>query len=69
MGARVTHDCRTTVAARKFATVPLIREPLSHRFGWCALDRRGSIAAATASGLRFGYAPEPSLGRSQAPSG
>jgi hypothetical protein len=47
---------RKPTQKRKFATVPLKREPLTQRFCEAALNRRGSVADATVSGLRFSYA-------------
>ena len=49
-------NCRRPTQKRKFATVPLKREPLTQRPLRGALNRRGSVADATVSGLRFGYA-------------
>jgi hypothetical protein len=47
---------RKPTQMRKFATVPLIREPLTQRLWDAALNRRASVAGTTVSGLRFGYA-------------
>lgn len=60
-------DFRATVARptqkRKFATVPLKREPLTHGALTVALNRRGTNAAASVGMLRLeGYAPDMTLG-------
>lgn len=65
MGFGVTHNCRTSVAARKFATVPLKREPLSHRSAKGSTDWSATvacIAAASVRVLRLGYEPRRTLG-------
>ena len=60
-------DLRTTYAQltqmRKFATVPLKREPLTQRLWGVALDCRRTVAAASVWVLRLGYAPDVTPGR------
>lgn len=58
-------NCRKPTQMRKFATLPLKREPLTQCDKGAALDRRVSVAAATVTGASLSYAPEPSLGRSR----
>jgi hypothetical protein len=59
-------ECRTVrrrpTHLRKFASVPLKREPLTQRLLSSALNRRRSVAAATVRLLRLGYAAQPPLG-------